>query len=115
MFLHIENVEYLEVYRLSLKFSDGRTGVADLIGSLEGGVFEALKDLSVFKQVRLDEELGTVQWPNGVDFAPEFLYFLAFRNEKDLEERFYQWGYLDEKIMAFTERVNGGDLFNART
>ncbi|MFZ9737097.1 MAG: DUF2442 domain-containing protein [Prochlorotrichaceae cyanobacterium] len=101
MFLHIENVEYLEVYRLSLRFSDGRTGVADLVGSLEGGVFEALKDPSLFKQVRLDEELGTVQWPNGVDFAPEFLYFLAFRNEKDLQEKFSQWGYLEEKTVAF--------------
>lgn len=27
-----------------------------------------------FEQVRVNEETGTVEWPNGADFAPEFLY-----------------------------------------
>jgi hypothetical protein len=94
MFLHIVNVEYVDDYRLTLQFSDGRTGIANLAESLHGGVFEALRDPSLFRQVKLDQELGTVQWPNGVDFAPEFLYFLALRNEQDLQEQFQQWGYV---------------------
>jgi len=93
MFLQVLEVEYLGEYRLGVRFSDGREGVADLAGWLEEGVFVVLRDVEMFGQVRLDGELGTVQWPNGVDFAPEFLYFLAFRGEEALQERFREWGY----------------------
>ncbi len=36
-------------------------------------VFEALKDITVFRKVSVDPELETVVWPNGADLAPEFL------------------------------------------
>jgi hypothetical protein len=36
----------------------------------------------------------TISWENGLDLAPEFLYFLAFRNEPELQELFRKWGYL---------------------
>jgi hypothetical protein len=36
-------------------------------------VFEPLKDPEVFRQVRVDEELGTVVWPNGADLDPDLL------------------------------------------
>jgi hypothetical protein len=37
-----------------------------------GEVFDPLRDPSYFAQARLTE--WTVEWPNGADFAPEFLY-----------------------------------------
>jgi hypothetical protein len=40
-------------------------------------VFEPLADAAYFRQVRLDEELGTVVWPNGADIAPETLHAWA--------------------------------------
>lgn len=61
-------------YRLVLRFSDGVEGEVDLGDELWGAMFEPLADVSAFSQARLDEELGTVVWPNGADFAPEFLY-----------------------------------------
>ena len=37
-------------------------------------MFEALRDPDVFGRVRVDDEAGTVVWPNGADLAPEVLY-----------------------------------------
>ncbi|PIV32867.1 MAG: hypothetical protein COS34_10690 [Lysobacterales bacterium CG02_land_8_20_14_3_00_62_12] len=36
-------------------------------------VFEPLRNAEYFKSFRLHPELLTVVWPNGADFAPEFL------------------------------------------
>jgi len=74
MFLHVVSVSYLEDYRLRLEFSDGLVKDVDLKGELYGEVFEPLKDKDFFRQVALNLEIGTIEWPNGADFAPEFLY-----------------------------------------
>ena len=70
----LKSAEYIESYRLRLTFSDGKVGDIDLASELWGEVFEPLKDLALFKSFKVDQELGTVVWPNGADFAPEFLY-----------------------------------------
>jgi hypothetical protein len=62
---------------LWLRFSDGLEGEADLSGELDGEVFAPLRDVDAFARVMLDPELHTVAWPNGADFAPEFLYDLV--------------------------------------
>lgn len=94
MFLHISEARHLRDFEVEVTFNDGRRGVADLRGSLKGKVFEPLRDVKVFAQLRVDPELDTIVWPNGADFAPEFIYFQAFKNEPDLQERFKSWGYV---------------------
>lgn len=37
-------------------------------------MFESLKDKRQFANFVLSKELGTIVWPGGADFAPEFLY-----------------------------------------
>ena len=59
---------------LHLRFSDGTEGDVDLEAELHGEIFEPLKDLAYFKQFTVNQELHSVTWPNGADFAPEFLY-----------------------------------------
>ncbi len=61
-------------YRVWLRFTDGVEGVVNLESELWGEVFEPLKDKMRFSELCLDQELETIVWPNGADFAPEFLY-----------------------------------------
>ncbi|WP_198242967.1 DUF2442 domain-containing protein [methane-oxidizing endosymbiont of Gigantopelta aegis] len=71
--LHIKSVKHISEYKLWLAFDDGTAGEVDLANALNGPVFEPLKDIELFSKVSLDPELETVVWPNGADFAPEFL------------------------------------------
>lgn len=70
----LREAKYLSDYRIWLKFADGVEGEVDLASELWGEVFEPLKEKAYFATLSYDEELGTVVWPNGADFAPEFLY-----------------------------------------
>ncbi len=71
MFLHVVEARYVRDYVVWLKFSDGATGEVDLRTELDGPVFEALRDIEQFK--RFSIACHTLAWPNGADFAPEFL------------------------------------------
>lgn len=74
MFLHVTAARLTKDYELRVTFSDGVVKEVDLVGELHGEIFEPLKDPEVFKQVRVNVETKTIEWPNGADFAPEFLY-----------------------------------------
>lgn len=74
MLLDVTDAKYVRDYTIWVKFEDGSEGEVDLSDQLYGEVFEPLRDVSVFCQVHVDPELGTIVWPNGADLAPEFLY-----------------------------------------
>ena len=61
-------------FTLYLRFADGTEGDVDLEHELDGPIFEPLRDPLYFAQVAVNPELRTITWPNGADFAPEFLY-----------------------------------------
>jgi hypothetical protein len=61
-------------FELLLEFSDGVVKRVDLSSELHGEVLEPLKQAEFFGKAYLNRETGTVEWPNGADFAPEFLY-----------------------------------------
>jgi hypothetical protein len=100
MFLHVVSAKYLNDYKVLVRFNDSSEGIADFSQSLEGKIFEPLKDLNYFSQFSLDSDLGTLVWPNGADFAPEYLYFLAFKEVSELQTKFEQWGYKLTKVYA---------------
>jgi len=75
MFLHVTDVEYMGQYLLKLKFNNGEEGIVDLQPELYGEIFEPLLDKTLFQQVHLTSR--TIEWPNGADFAPEFLLELV--------------------------------------
>ncbi len=75
--IHVRSVEVLSDYRLRLSFSDGQSGVVDLSEELWGPLFDPLRRPDRFAEVRVDPECGTIVWPNGADFAPEWLHQAA--------------------------------------
>ena len=73
MLPHVVDARYVANHTIWLRFDDGAEGEIDLANELDGPVFEPLKDLTFFRQFKVDAELRTLVWPNGADFAPEFL------------------------------------------
>ncbi len=94
MLLHITQAEYMSDYKVKVFFNDGKQGIADLAEALKGPVFEPLKEKAFFAQLKVDKESETIAWPNGVDLAPEYIYFQAFKNNPELQELFKHWGYI---------------------
>ncbi len=74
---YVEKLEYLEAYKLRLTFKNQVTQDIDLSTEIYGEIFEPLNDIEYFQQVFLNPETKTIEWPNGADFAPEFLYELG--------------------------------------
>lgn len=74
MMLQITKITYLGDYCLRLQFNDGSVKDVNLRTKLYGEEFEPLKNLDLFRQVRLNSESHTVAWPNGAYFSPEYLH-----------------------------------------
>lgn len=72
--MHVRRLNLVKDYELRIEFTNGVAKDVDLRNELYGPVFEPLRDLGLFGQVKVNEETKTVEWPNGADFAPEFLY-----------------------------------------
>jgi hypothetical protein len=65
---------YVKDFTIKIRFADGVEGEVNLRDEFIGEIFQPLKDISYFKGFTVDPELHTLVWPNGADFAPEFLY-----------------------------------------
>ena len=70
----VRDVKYVGDYKLRLTFEDGSLREVDLSQHLDGEVFEPLKNLGKFKNVRVNADLDTIVWENGADMSPNFLY-----------------------------------------
>lgn len=73
--VRVTGVTVLGHYRLRVTFSDGLVRDVDLGHLRDGGpVFEPLSDPAFFARVAVDDEAGTVVWPNGADLDPLVLH-----------------------------------------
>jgi hypothetical protein len=57
-----------------VSFNDGRRREIDFEPVLRGELFAPLRDPAMFNAVHLDQEFGTLVWPNGADFDPATLH-----------------------------------------
>ena len=61
-------------YTLTVQFADGTTQEINFRPVLHGAICGPLQDLAMFNAVVLDQEAGTLTWPNGADFDPATLH-----------------------------------------
>lgn len=82
MFLEIVKADYIDGYRIELWFNNGKSKVIDFYDLLDGEVYEPLKNISNFKSFSI--RFNTIEWENGADFAPEFLFnYESVKNDAD--------------------------------
>jgi hypothetical protein len=72
MYWTVKSVTPLENYWLYLTFENNEQRYFDMKPLLNTGVFSTLKDLEMFRTVRV--AFDSVAWNNEVDIAPETLY-----------------------------------------
>lgn len=75
-------------YTLTLTFTNGEVRVFDVKPYLDRGIFQALRDRSLFNSVK--PFLGSVQWAGGQDFCPDTLYLdsvpvVKYANATDID------------------------------
>jgi hypothetical protein len=87
MIIHVTEVKVIGPHSLDLTFDDGAHKQVNLRRELYGPVFEPLRDPAYFAQAYLDHDSRTVTWPNGADFAPDFLYQLAAEQSPETSVR----------------------------
>lgn len=70
--IKVVKARYISDYKIEFQFNDGKIKIVDFSNEIYGEVFEPLKDKDYFKRFLLNP--FTIEWENGADFAPEFLY-----------------------------------------
>jgi hypothetical protein len=86
----VHSFEIIGPYTLRVQFDDRTNQIINFEPVLAGELFGPLRNLSLFKQVRIDPEVHTLVWPNGADFDPAILHDWPEHVEA-LKERARQW------------------------
>ena len=71
----VTSLEVLSGFHLRVRFNDVTVGTVELgsfLNSASAGVFSPLRDVSLFRQARI--ELGAVTWPGNLDLAPDAMH-----------------------------------------
>lgn len=72
MYPRVKNVIANNDFTLTIEFKNGEKRKFDMSLYLDFGVFNELKKISYFKQVK--PFMGTISWPHGQDICPDTLY-----------------------------------------
>jgi hypothetical protein len=70
----VRRFELVGPYRLRVEFDDQLERTIDFEPVLAGELYGPLRDVALFRQVRVDPEVHTLVWPNGADFDPATLH-----------------------------------------
>lgn len=71
----VHSVKVLDKFNVQLGFNDNTEKIINLEPLLRGPIFEPIRsNPEIFRLIQVDEELGTIIWPNGADIDPDVLY-----------------------------------------
>lgn len=79
----IKGIINIEPFRITARFNNNKIRTIDLEAKLRewsktpDSKFKDLLDPDYFKSVRLNKELETIYWDNGIDLCPDVLYSLS--------------------------------------
>jgi hypothetical protein len=73
----VKTATALDPYVVRVVFADGEVRDVDIEPLLDGPVFQALREPSMFARVTVDEYGETIVWPNGADLDPDVIYAIA--------------------------------------
>ena len=79
MYAGVTHVKPLKNHLLELTFDTGEVRFFDATNLLSFGRFSELADETTFKQVSVS--FDTIQWPNGLDLDPEYLYAASVKQD----------------------------------
>ena len=74
-YLEVDEVRWLEGYRVEIVFNDGEKKAVDLeplVFDTTKTIFKQIQDLDRFKSIKVNP-VGGVEWEGGIDLAPEYL------------------------------------------
>jgi hypothetical protein len=70
--LWITEASYVADYKIEILFNTNECGIIDLEKHLEKKIFKPLVNKDFFRNFKVNN--WTIEWENGADFSPEFLY-----------------------------------------
>jgi hypothetical protein len=70
----VVEARHVRAHIVWLRFRDGTAGEIDLAPALRGPIMRPLEDPQFFREFTIHPDFHTLVWPNGADFAPEFLH-----------------------------------------
>ena len=74
------NVTAGDNYQIFVEFDNNEIGILNMEPYLSFGVFNKIKDPSVFNTARVS--FDTVEWANGIDLDPKFVYEKCIKEKR---------------------------------
>jgi Protein of unknown function (DUF2442) len=83
--IRIVSAQPLSGCRLHVVFNDGLAGIFSVEPEQRGGVFLKLLDAKNFNAVTVNSDFGCVEWPGGIDLAPDAMHQTMSDSESEAE------------------------------
>ena len=81
----VTQAQYISDYKIKFLFNDNTESIVDLEERIKSDIFKPIRNIDNFKNFKINS--WTIEWDCGVDFAPEYLYKIATKSNKEASEQ----------------------------